>query len=634
MKLSQGTSTKLIILDKKVTCKDEAFKLLASKFFDEGVISSKKEFIKAVYTREKESPTGLENGIAIPHGKSSTVKKAQFAILRTLDPIEDYKSLKENNKVKLIFMMAIPENGSEEHLDVLSSLATKLINQQYRQKIMMAKTPEEIISLLDNTNDTNLIQSPIENNKDSYVAVTACAAGIAHTYMAAEALVTEANKENISMYVEKQGAKGVENRLTIKQIQNAKAVILAHDVTLNGTDRFKGKPILDIPVAEPIKNAHDVISKAKEISKNYKFTKNNVANNTLNLKKNWKTEIKDSVLTGISYIIPIIIAGGMISAITMLIVQLFGLQVLSKNPTSWISLLKALGGNLLSVLMIPILSAYMAYSIADKPALGPGFAGGLAANMISSGFLGGMLSGLIAGYLMKWMKKNIHTDGAFSGVITFWLYPVVGSLITGCLMLFLVGKPIAWLNSSLINWLNNLAGTNAILLGAIIGCMVSFDLGGPVNKAAYAFCLGAMANGNFVPYCAFASTKMVSAFTTTLVCLLKKDLVTSEERKIGNQTWILGLAGITEGAIPFAMADPVRVISSYVIGSAVTGAIVMYYSIGLNVPGAGIFSMLFLKNGVSAWLNPIIWLVAALIGTLISTIILIFLKTKRRNKNA
>lgn len=634
MKLSQGTSTKLIILDKKVTCKDDAFKLLASKFFDEGVISSKKEFIKAVYTREKESPTGLENGIAIPHGKSSTVKKAQFAILRTLDPIEDYKSLKENNKVKLIFMMAIPENGSEEHLDVLSSLATKLINQQYRQKIMMAKTPEEIISILDNTNDTNLIQSPIENNKDSYVAVTACAAGIAHTYMAAEALVTEANKENISMYVEKQGAKGVENRLTIKQIQNAKAVILAHDVTLNGTDRFKGKPILDIPVAEPIKNAHDVISKAKEISKNYKFTKNNVANNTLNLKKNWKTEIKDSVLTGISYIIPIIIAGGMISAITMLIVQLFGLQVLSKNPTSWISLLKALGGNLLSVLMIPILSAYMAYSIADKPALGPGFAGGLAANMISSGFLGGMLSGLIAGYLMKWMKKNIHTDGAFSGVITFWLYPVVGSLITGCLMLFLVGKPIAWLNSSLINWLNNLAGTNAILLGAIIGCMVSFDLGGPVNKAAYAFCLGAMANGNFVPYCAFASTKMVSAFTTTLVCLLKKDLVTSEERKIGNQTWILGLAGITEGAIPFAMADPVRVISSYVIGSAVTGAIVMYYSIGLNVPGAGIFSMLFLKNGVNAWLNPIIWLVAALIGTLISTSILIFLKTKRRNKNA
>ena len=529
MKLSQGTSTKLIILDKKVTCKDEAFKLLASKFFDEGVISSKKEFIKAVYTREKESPTGLENGIAIPHGKSSTVKKAQFAILRTLDPIEDYKSLKENNKVKLIFMMAIPENGSEEHLDVLSTLATKLINQQYRQKIMMAKTPEEIISLLDNTNDTNLIQSPIENNKDSYVAVTACAAGIAHTYMAAEALVTEANKENISMYVEKQGAKGVENRLTVKQIQNAKAVILAHDVTLNGTDRFKGKPILDIPVAEPIKNAHDVISKAKEISKNYKFTKNNVANNTLNLKKNWKTEIKDSVLTGISYIIPIIIAGGMISAITMLIVQLFGLQALSKNPTSWISLLKALGGNLLSVLMIPILAAYMAYSIADKPALGPGFAGGLAANMISSGFLGGMLSGLIAGYLMKWMKKNIHTDGAFSGVITFWLYPVVGSLITGCLMLFLVGKPIAWLNSSLINWLNNLAGTNAILLGAIIGCMVSFDLGGPVNKAAYAFCLGAMANGNFVPYCAFASTKMVSAFTTTLVCLLKKDLVTSEE---------------------------------------------------------------------------------------------------------
>lgn len=636
MKLSKGTDIDLISLNQNINTKDEAFKFLTEKFYKNGVIDSKEKFINALYAREKESPTGLENGVAIPHGKSSTVKKAQFAVLRTNTSIKNYKSLKEDNQVKLIFMMAIPENGSKEHLDILSTLATKLTSQNFRDNLMSAKTAKEILNLLDSKNEDQTMQDTSSAKNISFVAITACAAGIAHTYMAAEALMSEAQKENIVMHVEKQGAKGIEDRLTAQQIAKANAVILAHDVSLRETERFKGKPILDIAVAEPIKDAEAVIHRAKEISKYYdpdqaatSHTENNDSS-----PKNWKIEIKDSVLTGISYIIPIIIAGGMISAITMMIAQLFGLQSLLNNSTSWIAMLKTLGGNMLGVLMIPVLSAYMAYSIADKPALGPGFAGGLAANMINSGFLGGMLSGLIAGYLMKWMKKNIHTNGAFSGVVTFWVYPVVGSLITGVLMLFVVGQPVAWLNSSLINWLNSLAGANAILLGAIIGCMVSFDLGGPVNKAAYAFCLGAMANGNFVPYCAFASTKMVSAFTTTLVCLLRKDLVTPEQRKIGNQTWILGLAGITEGSIPFAMADPVRVIASYIVGSAVTGAIVMFYGVGLNVPGAGIFSMLFLKGGVNGLLNPFIWLGAALLGTAISTALLIFLKASKNRKDS
>lgn len=632
MKLSKGTDINLIALNQNIDTKDEAFKFLTEKFYQNRIIDSKEKFINAVYAREKESPTGLENGVAIPHGKSATVRKAQFAVLRTNSPIKDYKSLKEGNQVRLIFMMAIPENGSKEHLDMLSTLATKLTSQSLRESLMSAKTTNEVLNLLDSKNEDQTTQNNSPDKNISFVAITACAAGIAHTYMAAEALMSEAQKENIAMHVEKQGAKGIEDKLTSQQIAKANAVILAHDVSLRDTDRFKGKPILDIAVAEPIKDAEAVIYRAKEISKNYDPAQTVVSSimNNESSQKSWKMEIKDSVLTGISYIIPIIIAGGMISAITMMIAQLFGLQSLLNNSTSWLAMLKALGGNMLGVLMIPVLSAYMAYSIADKPALGPGFAGGLAANMINSGFLGGMLSGLIAGYLMKWMKKNIHTDGAFSGVITFWVYPVVGSFITGVLMLLVVGRPVAWLNTSLINWLNSLVGANAILLGAIIGCMVSFDLGGPVNKAAYAFCLGAMANGNFVPYCAFASTKMVSAFTTSLVCLLRKDLVTPEERKIGNQTWILGLAGITEGSIPFAMADPVRVIASYIVGSAVTGAIVMFYAVGLNVPGAGIFSMLFLKGGVNGLINPVIWLGAALLGTAFSTTLLIFLKANKK----
>lgn len=617
MDLTKATSLDLITVGKDITTKQEAFSFLTEKLYQAGKITSKEAFLKAIYERESESVTGLENGIVIPHGKSDTVKQAAFTVLKTAAPVSDYESLQPNNQVQLIFLLAIPTaEAGTTHLDILSELATRLADVDYRNQLMTASTAGELFQLLgarvglENNGDSKVVAT----TEQSLVAITACAAGIAHTYMAAESLNKAAAARNIEIHVEKQGAKGVEDRITMNQIKRASGVILAHDVRLKDLERFKGLPMVDVPVAEPIKNADAVLDKILNKAHDYHpENQSKIDDEPIDDRTSVWTEIKDSVLTGISYIIPIIIAGGMISAIAVMIAQGFGLQSMINDPKSWLAILKTLGSNMLGTLMVPVLSAYMAYSIADKPALGPGFAGGLAANTIASGFLGGMLAGLLAGYLMKWMKKHIHSDGAFAGVITFWVYPVIGTLIVAVLMLFVVGQPVAWLNQALINWLNGLAGANALLLGAVIGGMVSFDLGGPVNKAAYAFCLGAMANGNFVPYCVFASVKMVSAFSISAACLLRKDLFTDEERQVGNQTWILGLAGITEGAIPFAMADPIR-------------------AIGLNVPGAGIFSMFLLKGGIGGLMNPLIWLGAALLGALISTILLILLRKQKLNK--
>jgi 2-O-A-mannosyl-D-glycerate-specific PTS system IIC component len=308
-------------------------------------------------------------------------------------------------------------------------------------------------------------------------------------------------------------------------------------------------------------------------------------------KKRVKTELKQALLSGISFAVPLIVAGGTVLAVSVLLAQILGLQHLFDQENSWLWMYRKLGGGMLGILMVPVLSAYTAYSLADKPALTPGFAAGLAANMIGSGFLGAIVGGLIAGYLMRWVKNHIRLSSRYNGFLTFYLYPVIGVLGAGSLMLFVIGEPVAWLNNTLTVWLNGLSGANALLLGAILGFMCSFDLGGPVNKASYAFCLGAMANGVYGPYAIFASVKMVSAFTVTASTMLAPKLFKSFEIETGKSTWLLGLAGITEGAIPMAIEDPLRVIGSFVLGSMVTGAAVGAMGIGLSTPGAGIFSL-------------------------------------------
>lgn len=624
MKLTTLTNKSLVNLQTTFSSREEAINALAEQLDQQGKLHDKQQYLDAVFAREAQGPTALGEGLAVPHGKTDAVKEAGFAVA-TLKQDMKWRGLDEDEDVNLIFLIAIPnaEAGST-HMHLLTELTTTLVDDDVREAVLKATTAEEIFALLDGENQTEEKQDNLDTNLPTIVCVTACPAGIAHTYMAAEYLEKAGKKLGYNVHVEKQGANGIEDRLTADQLNSAVACVFAAEVAIKELDRFNGIPRVETPVAEPIKHAERILNDAIDESKNGNGADRTVATDDKPKKLPLKTELKQALLSGISYAVPLIVAGGTVLAVAVLIAQIFDLQELYATKDSWLWMYRKLGGGLLGTLMVPVLAAYTAYSLADKPALGPGFAAGIAANLIGSGFLGGVVGGLIAGYVMRWVKENVRLSPAFNGFLTFYLYPVIGTLVAGSLMLFVIGKPVALLNQGLTDWLNGMSGTNALLLGAIIGLFVSFDLGGPVNKAAYAFCLGAMANGVYGPYAIFGSVKMVSAFTVTASTLIAPRLFKDFEIETGKSTWLLGLAGITEGAIPMAIEDPIRVIGSFLLGSVVTGAMIGAAGIGLSTPGAGIFSIFLLHDaGLGAFSAAAIWFGAALIGTVISTITLL-----------
>ncbi|HAJ6966393.1 TPA: PTS 2-O-a-mannosyl-D-glycerate transporter subunit IIABC [Escherichia coli] len=619
MNLTTLTHRDALCLNARFTSREEAIHALTQRLAALGKISSTEQFLEEVYRRESLGPTALGEGLAVPHGKTAAVKEAAFAVATLSEPLQ-WEGVDGPEAVDLVVLLAIPPNeAGTTHMQLLTALTTRLADDEIRARIQSATTPDELLSALDDKGDTQ--PSASFSNAPTIVCVTACPAGIAHTYMAAEYLEKAGRKLGVNVYVEKQGANGIEGRLTADQLNSATACIFAAEVAIKESERFNGIPALSVPVAEPIRHAEALIQQALTLKRSDETR--TVQQDTQPV-KSVKTELKQALLSGISFAVPLIVAGGTVLAVAVLLSQIFGLQDLFNEENSWLWMYRKLGGGLLGILMVPVLAAYTAYSLADKPALAPGFAAGLAANMIGSGFLGAVVGGLIAGYLMRWVKNHLRLSSKFNGFLTFYLYPVLGTLGAGSLMLFVVGEPVAWINNSLTAWLNGLSGSNALLLGAILGFMCSFDLGGPVNKAAYAFCLGAMANGVYGPYAIFASVKMVSAFTVTASTMLAPRLFKEFEIETGKSTWLLGLAGITEGAIPMAIEDPLRVIGSFVLGSMVTGAIVGAMNIGLSTPGAGIFSLFLLHdNGAGGVMAAIGWFGAALVGAAISTAILL-----------
>ncbi|HBA6419219.1 TPA: PTS 2-O-a-mannosyl-D-glycerate transporter subunit IIABC [Escherichia coli] len=619
MNLTTLTHRDALCLNARFTSREEAIHALTQRLAALGKISSTEQFLEEVYRRESLGPTALGEGLAVPHGKTAAVKEAAFAVATLSEPLQ-WEGVDGPEAVDLVVLLAIPPNeAGTTHMQLLTALTTRLADDEIRARIQSATTPDELLSALDDKGGTQ--PSASFSNAPTIVCVTACPAGIAHTYMAAEYLEKAGRKLGVNVYVEKQGANGIEGRLTADQLNSATACIFAAEVAIKESERFNGIPALSVPVAEPIRHAEALIQQALTLKRSDETR--TVQQDTQPV-KSVKTELKQALLSGISFAVPLIVAGGTVLAVAVLLSQIFGLQDLFNEENSWLWMYRKLGGGLLGILMVPVLAAYTAYSLADKPALAPGFAAGLAANMIGSGFLGAVVGGLIAGYLMRWVKNHLRLSSKFNGFLTFYLYPVLGTLGAGSLMLFVVGEPVAWINNSLTAWLNGLSGSNALLLGAILGFMCSFDLGGPVNKAAYAFCLGAMANGVYGPYAIFASVKMVSAFTVTASTMLAPRLFKEFEIETGKSTWLLGLAGITEGAIPMAIEDPLRVIGSFVLGSMVTGAIVGAMNIGLSAPGAGIFSLFLLHdNGAGGVMAAIGWFGAALVGAAISTAILL-----------
>ncbi|EGR9518591.1 PTS 2-O-a-mannosyl-D-glycerate transporter subunit IIABC [Escherichia coli] len=619
MNLTTLTHRDALCLNARFTSREEAIHALTQRLAALGKISSTEQFLEEVYRRESLGPTALGEGLAVPHGKTAAVKEAAFAVATLSEPLQ-WEGVDGPEAVDLVVLLAIPPNeAGTTHMQLLTALTTRLADDEIRARIQSATTPDELLSALDDKGDTQ--PSASFSNAPTIVCVTACPAGIAHTYMAAEYLEKAGRKLGVNVYVEKQGANGIEGRLTADQLNSATACIFAAEAAIKESERFNGIPALSVRVAEPIRHAEALMQQALTLKRSDETR--TVQQDTQPV-KSVKTELKQALLSGISFAVPLIVAGGTVLAVAVLLSQIFGLQDLFNEENSWLWMYRKLGGGLLGILMVPVLAAYTAYSLADKPALAPGFAAGLAANMIGSGFLGAVVGGLIAGYLMRWVKNHLRLSSKFNGFLTFYLYPVLGTLGAGSLMLFVVGEPVAWINNSLTAWLNGLSGSNALLLGAILGFMCSFDLGGPVNKAAYAFCLGAMANGVYGPYAIFASVKMVSAFTVTASTMLAPRLFKELEIETGKSTWLLGLAGITEGAIPMAIEDPLRVIGSFVLGSMVTGAIVGAMNIGLSTPGAGIFSLFLLHdNGAGGVMAAIGWFGAALVGAAISTAILL-----------
>ncbi|MCG5127372.1 PTS 2-O-a-mannosyl-D-glycerate transporter subunit IIABC [Enterobacter mori] len=616
MNLTTLTHPSAVCVQAQYASREEAIRQLTMRLVALGNITDGDAFLTEVFHRESLGPTALGEGLAVPHGKSTVVKEAAFAVATLSKPLE-WEGVDGPENVELIFLLAIPpaEAGST-HIQVLTELTSRLADDALRARVMAATTAEGLLAALEDAPQQEEVTVLV--NAPTVVCVTACPAGIAHTYMAAEYLEKAGRKLGVNVVVEKQGANGIEGRISAQQLQEAKACIFAAEVAIKERERFQGIPAISVPVAEPLRHAEALIERALALPSSSEAQPGQAE------KKSVKTELKQALLSGISFAVPLIVAGGTVLAVSVLLAQILGLQHLFDQENSWLWMYRKLGGGMLGILMVPVLAAYTAYSLADKPALTPGFAAGLAANMIGSGFLGAIIGGLIAGYLMRWVKNHIRLSSRFNGFLTFYLYPVIGVLGAGSLMLFVIGEPVAWLNTTLTAWLNGLSGANALLLGAILGFMCSFDLGGPVNKASYAFCLGAMANGVYGPYAIFASVKMVSAFTVTASTMLAPKLFKPFEIETGKSTWLLGLAGITEGAIPMAIEDPLRVIGSFVLGSMVTGAIVGAMGIGLSTPGAGIFSLFLLHDaGLSGVVAAAGWFGAALVGTAISTFILL-----------
>ncbi|WP_025028468.1 PTS fructose transporter subunit IIC [Caldalkalibacillus mannanilyticus] len=451
------------------------------------------------------------------------------------------------------------------------------------------------------------------------LAVTACPTGIAHTYMAAESLEKAGREENIQLKVETRGGVGVENALTEQDIAEAHAIIIAADTDAD-EERFAGKPVIRAGVSEAIKDPKGLITKALALkpSNNQDFVAE-VEKRKAEKGSERKGPYKH-LMNGVSFMIPLVVAGGLLIAISFI----FGIEAFKEEGTLAAALM-SIGGGAAFALMVPILAGFIAYSIADKPGLAPGLIGGMLASNIGAGFLGGIVAGFLAGYVAKWIRDYVKLPRNFQGLVPVLIIPFFASLIVGLLMVYVIGEPVKYVMDSLTAWLTGLSGTNALLLGLILGAMMAFDMGGPVNKAAYTFAVGLLASDMYAPMAAVMAAGMTPPLGIWLSTLIGPKKYTVEEKEAGKAAGVLGISFITEGAIPFAAADPFRVIPSIVAGSAVTGALSMVFGATLRAPHGGIF-VLPIPNAVG---NLGMYALAIIIGTIVTAIMLHILKKNK-----
>ncbi|MFB5166329.1 fructose-specific PTS transporter subunit EIIC [Parageobacillus toebii] len=612
MKITDLLTKETIILHLKAKTKEEVIDELVAKLQEAGVLRDAQAFKEAIFAREAQSTTGVGDGIAIPHAKTAAVKRPAVAFGRSESGI-DYDAL-DGKPSHLFFMIAAPEGANNTHLEALARLSSMLMDSSFRARIESASNEEEFIRLIaekeaEETKEAeHTASSPSKRKK--VIAVTACPTGIAHTYMAADALKAKAAEMDVDIKVETNGSSGVKNELTKQDIEEAVAVIVAADKQVE-MERFKGKHVIQVPVAQAIRKPKELIEQA--LRQDAPIYQGSSAKEATTVGKP-RTGFYKHLMNGVSNMLPFVVGGGILIAISFI----FGIKAFDPKDPSYHPIAKALmdiGGGNAFALMIPVLAGFIAMSIADRPGFAPGMVGGFMAANGGAGFLGGLIAGFLAGYLVVGLKKVFsHLPQSLEGIKPVLLYPLFGIFITGLIMMYVVIDPVKALNEAMKHWLENMGTANLILLGAILGGMMAVDMGGPINKAAFTFGIAMIDAGNYAPHAAIMAGGMVPPLGLALATTFFKKKFTKAEREAGKTCYIMGATFITEGAIPFAAADPVRVIPSIIVGSAVSGALTMLFHIGLPAPHGGIFVIPIVKG------SSLLYVLAILIGSIITAL--------------
>lgn len=619
--------------------KTEALNQCIDLMAKSGKIADVETYRKGVFAREDEGTTGIGMGIAIPHCKSDAVTKAGLAAMVVKDGV-DFESL-DGTPAKIIFLIAAPNTEDNVHLQVLSKLSVMLMDEQFTNSLINAGSVDEFLNIIDSAEKAKdekeaakeeKEKEPVEVKKDDVfiVAVTACPTGIAHTYMAAEAIEKKAKELGYQVKVETRGSGGAKNVLTDDEIAKAAGVIVACDTNVP-TDRFDGKKVIECQVSDGINKAEELIKRiASGDAPVFKASgKKEASHSSVGGKESVGHQIYKHLMNGVSHMLPFVVGGGILIAIAFLIdgfsVDLNSLPADQRanfgTITQAAALFKGIGGTAFGF-MLPILAGFIAMSIADRPGLAVGFVGGSIAANGTSGFLGALVAGFVAGYIVLLLKKVFSKlPERLDGMKPVLLYPLLGIFLVGVIMQFVVEPPIGALNTAINNGLNGLNGASAVVLGVLLGGMMSVDMGGPVNKAAYVFGTASIAAGNYNIMAAVMIGGMVPPIAIALATIFFKNKFTAEERKAGPTNFIMGLSFITEGAIPFAASDPLHVLPACVVGSAVAGGLSMAFGCTLMAPHGGIFVVPTIGN-------PLMYLVALVIGSFIACGLLGLLKKK------
>ena len=631
MRITELLDKRSIRIDGAPKSKNEALDQMVELMAKSGKINDLEAYRQEVYRREEEGTTGVGEGIAIPHGKGAFVDKPGLAAMVVKDGV-DYDSL-DGEPVHLIFLIAAPNTKDNVHLDVLSKLSVLLMDEDFSRALQNAKSPEEFMKIVDEADQEapdldEKLKADEATSEDQFriLAVTACPTGIAHTYMAAEGLEKAAKAKGCFIKVETRGSGGAKNVLTAEEIKNADCIIVAADTKVP-MDRFNGKKLIEVQVSDGISKADKLIEQAMSGNVPVYTASENAEEKKAGGSKGH--QIYMQLMNGVSHMLPFVVGGGILIALAFLIdglcVDMTSLTAEARQSfgsiTPVAATLKSIG-NLAFGFMLPVLAGFIAMSIADRPGLAVGFVGGAIAANGKSGFLGALVAGFLAGYLILLLKKLFgKLPEALEKIAPVLLYPVFGILIVGLVMTFVVEPPIGALNTALNTALTNMSGSSKVLLGIIVAGMMAVDMGGPFNKAAYVFGTASIAAGNYGIMAAVMIGGMVPPCAIALASLLFKDKFTKTERESAPTNFIMGLAFITEGAIPFAASDPLHVIPACVIGSGLAGALSMAFNCTLMAPHGGIF--VFPVVG-----NPLMYLVALAVGTVVGALMLGVLKKK------